>query len=91
MKINTNVSAINAYTNLGKVQNALQDSMAVRAASIASSMEGPRALDSGGEPGPRCSPPGGSGGMGIKLPLSSSMRNGGRLSAGRLRGDSGLS
>src|SRR6478736_4681665 len=28
MRINTNVSAIQAYTNLGRVQNALQDSMA---------------------------------------------------------------
>jgi flagellin len=28
MRINTNVSAINAYTNLGKVQNAVSDSMA---------------------------------------------------------------
>ena len=28
MRINTNVSAINAYTNLGKVQNSVSESMA---------------------------------------------------------------
>jgi hypothetical protein len=36
-------------------------------------------------------PPGGNAGSGTSLPSSSSIPNGGKLFAGRLRGDAGLS
>src|ERR1700683_489508 len=69
----------------------MQAATAPLAASTARTNDGPRAVDSGEEPAPRCNAPVGIGGVGIRCPLSSSIPKGGRLSAGRLRGDAGLS